>query len=193
MPTIPDGFAQANFVFTGGAVPTGAEVTLGLDVSEYTGDVSNSAEDVGTTFLPVMGELNAGVEFVRCVVKWGPTATGPTNEFTFSQGGGDGGAASTPGLSWLVHKNTSLGGRAGRGRFYLPGLSEADVGGDGSVSETPRALLEADLVTFRNDLILANIIPVLLHGDESPISTPTVIDTLTVDPLAATQRRRMRR
>jgi hypothetical protein len=193
MPIIPDGFAQVNFVFTGGAVPTGAEVTFGLNIEEYGNPPASLAEDVGTAFFPVMGELNAGVNLTAVRAKYGPSITGPSGEFAFSEGGGDGGAASTPGLAWLVHKTTSLGGRAGRGRMYLPGLSEADVGGDGSISETPRALLEADLATFMGDLTSLLLIPVVLHGDESPISLPTAITSLNVDSLAATQRRRMRR
>jgi hypothetical protein len=45
---------------------------------------------------------------------------------------------------------------------------------------------------FLADLGTALLIPVVLHGATSPLSTPTTILELNVDGVAATQRRRLR-
>lgn len=97
----------------------------------------------------------------------------------------------------LVHKRTASAGRRNRGRFYLPGINEQAVDGTGR-------LIAGDLLTglitqageFLGDYATGGVGNLyLLHSDpvgvEGP-GAPTQITALQVDPIIATQRRRLR-
>lgn len=101
----------------------------------------------------------------------------------------------TPNVAVIVKKVTSLGGREGRGRFFMPPflIDEGDVTPRGMIDPTLLADIQARADEFY-DQIVSNISPggpVLFHAD--PLVTPTVIDSFQVEPLVATQRRRLRR
>ena len=102
----------------------------------------------------------------------------------------------------MVHKRTTRGGRRGRGRMYLPwtiaSSSVTEVGG----------LLAGDVTTIQNacnawlTAMNSAVGPVvLLHRPSSPDiqgppstpGSPNVVTQLVVDPLIATQRRRLGR
>jgi hypothetical protein len=105
--------------------------------------------------------------------------------------GGSNGISSN--VSYLVRKVTALGGRAGRGRMYLPGPTEADVNEAGAILGARVTSLQAALNDFLTQMVADGDGPVLLHGVGSPISTPTPITSFSLDTRAATQRRRLRR
>lgn len=193
MPIIPAGYAQLNIVFGGTQNPNGAQITLGLNVGTYSNPPSIAAEDATDAFLQVLVNLNASTSVIEGRVKFGPTETGPSGLQGYSSNGGDGGAAAAPNGAYLVHKVTALGGRAGRGRMYLPGPSEADVGGDGSIDATFLSALQTDLDAWHTDLVALDLEPVLLHDAGSPITLPTAITSFQADSTLATQRRRLRR
>jgi hypothetical protein len=125
-------------------------------------------------------------------VKFGPNDIGSEGDWPVGVAGGSSGDDQVPSVAMLVKKNTELGGRANRGRMYLPGLNESvtDTGGVIDASELP--LWQAELETFFDEVVAADLPPVVLHSEDSPVSTPTPIISLTVDSKAATQRRRMR-
>jgi hypothetical protein len=52
---------------------------------------------------------------------------------------------------------------------------------------------DALLGNFYDDLVGNDYLPVVFHSAGSPITTPTPITSFKTDPLAATQRRRLRR
>lgn len=102
-------------------------------------------------------------------------------------------------VAYLVKKQTGFAGRRYRGRTYVPGVSEANIGVSGillpgfvtGVQNAWNAVL-----TYWNSV--GN--PVLIHSTqftepEPPVTppAPTRITGLLVDPLVATQRRRLRR
>jgi len=191
---IPADFAQINWSHTGGGLPFGADVTLGVDVSTYAGSPSQAAIDAreawADNMLPV---LNSAISLSLPSVKFGPTATGPTGT---ASGGGAGGGA-TPGMSpnvaYLIHKATIFGGRAGRGRMFVPGVAESSVNQAGDVDGGSVTALQGAVDALIADLNTAGMIPVLLHGAASPLTVPSTITTMTVDSRVATQRRRLRR
>lgn len=192
--TIPTGFCQATYVFGGTAAPTGAVCTLGFDHSGSGYDVASVASVLEGQFtFNVMPLLPAQLELVEVRVKFGPDATGPAAIEPSATVGGVATGSSSAQVAWLVQKTTALGGRAGRGRLYLPGLAEADVDESGVITGAARAAMQGAWNTMVAALILQDLVPVLLHGPTSPITTPTVIDNLIVDGTAATQRRRLRR
>jgi len=121
------------------------------------------------------------------------TATGPitgtdTRSPLTGANTGNGAAAN---LAYLIRKTTNQGGRAGRGRMYLPGVEETDVDAAGNFSGgilTTAATVFGDMI---NDFSTNDVPLRLLHNN--PALTPGVITGMAFQTQAATQRRRLRR
>lgn len=193
MALIPSGFAQINWKFAGTSAPNGAEVTLGVDISSYTGTPADAAGDAIAAYNSAVDSIMpATVTLASVLVKFGPNATGPSAEVTSGNAGSGGGASTSPNVAWLVHKNTALGGRAGRGRMYWPGVQESEVDPSGNLTTAFQTGAQTAMNNFLAALATDLLIPVVLHGAASPLSAPTTITGLTVDGRAATQRRRLR-
>lgn len=190
---IPEGFAQANLIFTGAAVPLGAEMTLGLELILGTPSPEEVAESVAGIW-EVSGLLFQvdDITLERVAVKFGPNDTGPSGEFALGTNGGDAGEPDSPNVAVLVKKQTALGGRAGRGRWFIPGIRETRVEPGGHINGDYAEDLQAALENFRAGLITDDLRATLLHGPDSPITEPTEITSFIVDSTAATQRRRLR-
>lgn len=97
----------------------------------------------------------------------------------------------TSNTSLLVKKTTGVGGRANRGRMYVPGAPAVKVAPNGSVESAFRGDIQDDL----DDIIAAAPADpfggyVVLHTDDSV--EPTPITNLTLEAVVATQRRRLR-
>ena len=193
MAVIPSGFAQINWKFTGTSAPRGAEVTLGVNISSFAGSAADAAAAAITAYNDNVDPITpATVTLASVLVKFGPNATGPSAEVPSGNAGSGGGASASPNVAWLVHKVTALGGRAGRGRMYWPGVQESEVDPSGTLSSAFVTGAQTAMDGFLADLGTALLIPVVLHSETSPLSAPTTITELTVDGVAATQRRRMR-
>lgn len=194
MTVIPAGFAQSNLLFGGVALPNGAEATMGHDISLYPGDPADLAAEIialwDTNFSP---QVTSELLLTGCLVKFGPDATGPSALVGANFAGELPGTGTAANTSYLVHKTTPLGGRAGRGRWFHPGCTEPDVSAAGVIA-TPRFNAMQDACNaFLSDLLAAQASAVLLHSVGSPISVPTTISQLRLDSRVATQRRRLRR
>jgi hypothetical protein len=191
---IPSGFGQINWIFASSGAPLGAEVTCGCETSDFVGTPTEAAEaafdawDAGPQSVQQSTIILVGTR-----VKFGPTATGPTGEFAGNLPGGLGGSGVSAAVSLLVAKTTSFGGRAGRGRMFMPGMTEADVGPNGVVDSAYLGAAQTAFDTLHTALNTANLQPVLLHSETSPLSTPTIIDAFVVQGTVATQRRRQRK
>lgn len=191
---IPTGFGQINWVFSSSSAPTGAECTMGCETSDFTGTPSEAAELAYEAWANnVLAVQVTTITLALCRIKFGPTETGPSGESAGSQTGNISNPGVSAAVSLLVAKTTSFGGRAGRGRLFMPGMAEVDNATNGIVDS---AYLEAAQTAFDGlvtDLNAADLQPVLLHSATSPLSTPTIIDALVVQGTVATQRRRQRR
>lgn len=191
---IPIGYAQVNLIFTGGSVPTGAQCTFGIDI----GGAPDNPGDCGLLVAQAwsvagfIAHLSNDVDLTSVLVKFGPNATGPSAEIATSEESA-GGTAGVPHTAFLVHKNTAQGGRAGRGRLFIPTVPEDLVNGAGGLDTTLLAAIQSDCDVFLEELDTSFIPMVLLHGVGSPLETPTPVTSLTVQPVVATQRRRLRR
>jgi hypothetical protein len=193
--TIPTGFGQINWIMGGLALPTEAQVTMGVDLTGFSGDAvdfADAAVDAWDT-AGVNGIQCTEVGLIRTLVKMGPDATGPSHERSSLIGGAVTATVVPPNVALLVRKITDLGGRAGRGRLYLPGLDEDEVNGQGTISGGLASTAQGVFNALATALIGADLFPVVLHGEGSPITTPTPITSLSVDSTVATQRRRLRR
>lgn len=187
---IPVGHGQATWIFSGPNLPLGAAVTLGFH--DESGDpLSEVAFDLYTLFADtLLPNLHSQTIAATCRVKKGPNETGPVNEFSSTANGGVSGTGAPPNTAFLIEKRTALGGRKNRGRLYLPGIAEADVGEDGQINSTRLEALNVDCGSFFTGLVALNLPPEVLHTSSSD---PTPITVFEADPVAGTQRRRMRR
>jgi hypothetical protein len=101
----------------------------------------------------------------------------------------------------LIHKRTTRAGRRGRGRIYMPGVIEGSCANNGVLDGAHRASLQniwtAFLARFGAAGPLGDVNMVLLHNgpllsEGDPLYEPTLVTSLFVDPVIATQRRRLR-
>jgi hypothetical protein len=96
----------------------------------------------------------------------------------------------------LFHKRSATSGRRHRGRFYLPGLSEGAVDPAGRISAGEITAYNDLALSFLNSVNLSDDIQdmVIFHtGIIGTLPPPTVVTLLNVDPVIATQRRRLRK
>ncbi len=194
MAVIPAGFAQVNWIFAGSSCPTGAEVTLGLGGAGLGG----SAGAVAALLTAIWDDNMQDVQVATCfhtgtLLKKGPNATGASALHAAGTIGTLGVAGIAPNVALLVNKATDEGGRAGRGRFYMPGMTEPDTSQGGLVDEAYLTAAQTAADDMYAALVAADLVPVVLHGATSPIATPSTITEFQVQALVATQRRRLRR
>lgn len=185
---IPVGFAQATFIFTGAAAPNGAATTLGLDpVSSDPVDIAELLASAWAANIDAV--FSANLQLSSILVKMGPNETGNFHELAVGNVGAVSGSCDPPNTAWLIHKITATGGRRGRGRMFIPGVFAANTNDAGVIDSGTFTALTSSWDAFYEDLVSNNVPPALLHSDSTP---PYAITGLTVDPVVATQRRRLR-
>lgn len=121
------------------------------------------------------------------------TGTGPvTGESVAFVTGTGTGTPLTTNTAVLLKKITARGGRKGRGRMFIPGIgvSEIDVDEVGIIASGDVSALQGVWGGFFDDLSASPTLPVLLHSDGGP---PDSITSVQIQPIVATQRRRLRR
>jgi len=192
---IPDGFAQCNLRFTGSGAPSGAEVTLALDLGATAVDPEGLGDLVFDWVLAsgLAADWSPLVTLSSVLVKYGPTATGPSGIASGTITGSYSSTDVSPNSSFLFHKNTAFGGRAGKGRMYWPGVPLQEADGGGVLQGSFVTPVNADLNSLYAAITGDDFTPVLLHGPDSPLSTPTPLLGFSCDSKIATQRRRLRR
>jgi len=125
------------------------------------------------------------------LVKLGPNETGAQFLRPTSLAGTIG-SPGYPGVSALVQKQTSIGGRKGRGRLFWPCVPEGNVAVGGALTGTLQANLQSMFDDVLTDMAAADFPLMLLHSEGVPQS-PYEITALSVQNQTATQRRRNRR
>ena len=106
--------------------------------------------------------------------------------------GGQTGAGLPPNTAVLARKLTATGGRRGRGRMFIPGIPEGNVGSDGQLVAAYRTTAQTAVADMMADLVaLPQVDGLVLLHDTAPF-TPTPITGFSVELYVATQRRRLR-
>ncbi len=100
--------------------------------------------------------------------------------------------------AYLVRKKTNVGGKTNQGRFFLPGVPETIVDGNGFIPNENLTGVQAVVNTYFNAVIAAPVVVryVLLHGTRktgAAGAAPTTVASLQVMNQIGTQRQRMRR
>jgi hypothetical protein len=187
--TIPVGFGQVNFRYAASnAIPNGAECTLGFVVGP-TSPADDALVIGGYWAASIVPQQTNAATFVEAHVKWGPTATGPDASVTFNVTGGKGGDPFGAQVSALVQKRTAIGGRHGRGRLFLPALTEGLISDGSHLQGAYRSDIQAAFNAFLNSMNASLRYPVVLRGDAG---VPAAITLFNVEAMLATQRRRLR-
>lgn len=191
MPVIPVGFSQVNYQFTGDAAPTGAEVTFGIDnIANLTAtQVEGFAYDAWNARLK--GRTSSKLTLANVRVKNGPTDTGPFVVVGHGTVGTSVSGEAPPQVAFLINKTTALGGRKNRGRWFYPGVAEADVTPSGTVDPATITAWNTALGLFLSDLAGDGIPMVILHNDA--LDPPTDVTTMTLGGTVATWKPRLRR
>jgi hypothetical protein len=176
--------------FSGAAAPSGAACVLGFQ-NQAEEDAPKIALDFEAAFrVQVLDDLSSSLNLTLVRCKLGPDDTGPSGEQSGTGSGGVGGQSAPPNVAYLIHKATALGGRRGRGRMFLPGVADTDVGTSGELIGEKAATLNSSLFAFGGALTLAGYPLAVLHEGAFP---PTLVTQLICDGRVATQRRRLRR
>jgi len=208
--TIPVGYGQVTHLFSGVGMPNGAAVVYGVEDINLTETPTAAATILHDAFGDtLLTSMPLEVNLVTTIYKRGPDEDGPSGSFTFTRAGGDTDNAGTPGIAYLIHKQTALGGRRGRGRMYLPGIGEGDVTQAGLVTSTKQENLNTQAGLFLVRLSTDDFPMVLLHNpsthweivngqprripDAGAIPAPTPVTALVASGVVASQRRRQRR
>lgn len=199
MPTvIPPDYAQAAALFDRAAGGDPAYVVTG----HFLGIGPNDPTDVANAVFDAWQGSELGSQFqantwrMRQVsVRVNRGAGIESGQSTRSPVVGQQGVNSVPpNTAVLVRKGTALGGREGRGRMYLPGLHQDIDNDNGIIVEPYFSQFQTFAAQFNTVCGINNVTHYLLHsapqlGGAPP---PTVVATLIVQPLLATQRRRLR-
>lgn len=193
---IPEGFFEVAFTHALTGSLRRAVCTLGVQYtgSDFGAESNELLDGWATTFVASMADVWTYVEGkmrnqIGTVKTRAETTVGGTSH-----------TPTSPNVTFLLHKDTGLPGRFNRGRLYLPGVSEQDVDAVGTVAGSKITELELARGNFETIMTANHFTPVILHRDFSTDGgvtfthrDPTTIVGMRFDPLAATQRRRMRR
>ena len=194
MSVIPEDFGESATKFSVIGTDTYGLVILGHSFGLGVPNVVDGANAVHDTWeaCGIQSVLNVAwqLEEVKLTIM---TATGPISgtDTRSALAGANGGATSLPNAAYLVRKTTDTGGRAGRGRMYVPGIEESDINGvgvfEGGIIATATTVF-GDMI---NDFSTNDVPLRLLHNN--PAIAPSVITGMAFQLKAATQRRRLRR
>lgn len=197
---IPEGFAQVTIPLLHVGQSREAVVTFGVESNPIS--PTSECDAIFAVWEQEIGPLiDEGVIQGPCRATFG-TASGEglsvEGTDTFVAGGT---ASKVPSnVALLVRKMTSRGGRRGRGRMYVPWLlNDSEVDDVGNVTGTFVAAAQVAFNQFLEGLAAAApagpFAPMhILHSDGGSTSpgSPNEVTSLVVDPLVATQRRRLR-
>ena len=193
---IPSGYAQFNLLFSGPSLPTGAQCTFAADVSAGPSTPTAAGSEVAT-ILEGLTDLIAAtwtdVDIDGILTKFGPNATGPSSVVPSTWSGGYSSGDVLPATSYLIRKNTAMGGRQGRGRMYWPGVPNSEVDNAGNVSSGVLTDLSVAFTELYTEMAAADMPLVLLRAAGSPVTEPEPLTGLSPQSVVATQRRRQRR
>lgn len=188
---IPSGHGQANLIFTGDNLPTGAQVTFGfLNSGALSATAAAEAIETAIGSSAIMSEFVDDERIATIHVKLGPNATGAFTDLSVELSGGVSTSGTSPNVAVLVKKSTTLGGRKGAGRFFWPGCPEGAIGSDGTIDTAARLAMDSTFADLRADLDTNGVPMMLLHNDST---NPNLVSSLSVAAVGATQRRRLRR
>jgi hypothetical protein len=193
---IPVGYGQVRLVFE--IISLGRQVVMthgaqlqGISAPSAAATIYTNASQTGS--VAAAGAMSPEYAFLGVQVTR-MEASGPVlGEFFDTIVGSGSSGSMPPNSSVLVRKSTGFGGRSGRGRMFQPPYypPETNVGPDGVIAAGNMAVLQPRYDAYLAAMSADSIPIVLLHS--SPGLEPYEVLALSVQPMVATQRRRLRR
>jgi hypothetical protein len=197
---LPLGYAQVIHSLRLTGDPEPMIVTYGIELSDQGNEpaviAANLGGSFGTNLMPALSnQLNHFLTTVRMGTVAnvaGATGVAPANNF-----GSEVGNLVPQNSAFLVKKVTNGAGKRNQGRMYFPGVPEAAVSNigvlpDSGVRTNLRNAIVAWLLSIQGGVDADNM--VVLHSEGlSATPPPTVVTSLILDDVIATQRRRLRR
>jgi hypothetical protein len=174
-------------------------ITYGVEVG-----AGETASDVATVCASAFGQLNPSmsteISLFQTVVRHniGPDGAPPVigTSTSFTAGVAEG-ALFPQNTAFLIHKRGPVGGRGGRGRFYVPAVREVSTNNNGTVNNDVVNTWNQNLAAFLAALNAAPEIAgmVVLHDSLSQFAgaPPAPVSNLICDVVVATMRRRLRK
>jgi hypothetical protein len=195
--SIPVGFAECILPMRSTASAHVASVTFGVDVTAASGNYQSVCDSIVGAWNSSLG----GMQDSSVTIGPAHLIVGQDGGDPIAVDGNDAVPGSTvqtslpPNCALLCKKSTSLGGRKGRGRFYVPWLlATADVDEGGFIAPAKVLDCQTNASQFLSGLADANCPMVLLHGALTGVAgPPSQVLSLTADRQVATQRRRLGR
>lgn len=181
-------YAQIGFGFGGPAMRFPGLVTCGIEKGADTPVIFDAMEDwLESKWSPF---FNASTQALALLLKVGPSASGPSFTRPINILGNVGGDAVPSNVSLLVGK--SVAGVSGRfaGRWFWPGMSEAQAAAPGIVAGLFLSDYQAMFDDLYSRLAALDCNPVVFP---SAGGSPRPVIGFPVAPVLSTQRRRLRR
>lgn len=180
---IPSGYAQCSIEIQAALDTDPYFVTFGIQ-SPIVTDV---AEDVADSFSTAWAaRLDNGFTITGCRVRDSVSV----DEFAANTTGTRAGTELPCNCACLIRKRSSLVGRKNRGRMFMPGLLPAsDIGETGIIQSTLRTNIQNAANAWFTDMSTRGFDLAILHTSST---SPTLVSSLEVDNVIATQRRRLR-
>lgn len=193
---IPSSFGQITWKGFHGSTGQLWACTMGIDV---TGGITDPT-DLATRCYDAWDEninpvLSSSTALTACNVKLGPGNLGPQAQFDLLRAGQVDAPTLPSNVAILVQKRTAAGGRANRGRMFIPGMPEGSVTNGGLIDSAILLAWDGAFFNMKAQLLADLQIDglVVLHDESSPVALPTPITDLRVQSMVATMRRRLRR
>lgn len=175
--------------YGGVALPRGASSSFYIQTSN---DAGNWKAAIPPFLAGIADKMSNESQINGYSIKTGPEATGPTVYYPHLVPGGYGTQPVAPNTAVLVRFHpANVSGRYA-GRMFLPGYTEAQCGPGGYWGQDLVNLLQGKFDNFKTALGLVGAWLAIVHANGTPaVCSP--VDSISVQKLAATQRRRMRR
>lgn len=191
------GFADVSLFVTHSTDPRPAAITFGVAADgKSASDIWTAVKDATNVSAGIKSKLANGAAFSRIKVSLGQEdEIDLVHDMPVSIPGTGAVGSVPPNVALLVHKRTSRGGRRGRGRMFLPwSINEVKVADNGSIDAAEQVLIQACVTTWFTELNTRGVPMFLLHQEgNTPTGLPTAVNSLAVDPLVSSQRRRLHR
>jgi len=193
MPQVPIGYVDVWMRYLQAGDPEPMYTSLGFEIEEPPFTQANALA-LSNFLNDCLGPVISGdVNWTGSLCKVGSDGGDLIYEVSTFDPGGVASAPLPNNCAVLVRKRTEIGGKRGRGRMFIPGVSREGVDGAGMLNTgTKNAWSAATALIFNaNGTANTNVgQPVLFH--QTPPYEPSVIVSLSVHPKISTQRRRMR-
>ena len=191
------GFAECSIMYQHQTLPRPAYSVFGVNPASADPDaIAAAVFGAWTTTGGFQTLIDNQVTIGPVTVRFGTDGSGDIVAVgTLTVAGAASGSTCAPNTAVLFRKRTARGGRRGRGRLYLPwAVRTADLAENGVISAPTVTAMNTCAATVRNALSTQSCPMVVLHSPGNTLpGAPDLVTALNVDPLIATQRRRLGR